>query len=311
MNNNTYQPPHQQPGAYSYPLGANPMAPTPMQAIPQPHMPVKHHQPGNPNQGYNQVSQVPTIPQPQLKSHNTSGPKILFQEKVMHTDGVIIDQKHNTQDAATCHTLFIYKVYPSIPNTSTLQNPSSPLLKDPILIIKQLPQNCDNCWSTQLNLRCIDPALGVTETMEFYVKQNDTCACEEMMFCNVLTQTGAKQLIGRIGCTSGCSDYVFKVYDSNGTVIFSLIGGGGCQDCCGCKPVEFEFYKGFKEQKLPQKLVRYPKDASWLGPRGTFDINFPAGTPYEQRCLCLGLAMMVDLKAFQEQSQNSHYHGQY
>ena len=246
---------------------------------------------------------LPHIHQPDLKNNG----KVSFPQAIMSTAGVIMTQKRNSKEAVGCVRTFSYKVYPSIPETSTEKTAGKKMQKEPIFVVNQRPIPCKESCKTRLDLHCFDPALGEAEVMEFYVKSQDicSCSCEEVMQVDTVRPNGTKKSLGKIVTGPGCDDQVFKVYDTSGTVVFSLIGGVNCKNCCSV--IKFDFYKGLREQKLENQLIRYPK-ADWLSDKGIYEITFPKKTSYEQRCLCLALAIMVDLEVFQ---RNGSHPGQY
>ena len=289
MQNNNYQAP-QDPETGLQSQQTNPISPQPIEMVVQPKIP-----------SINKVGQAqpstnfPPIAKPTLKknSKNQAVDGTSFSQQLSNTSGVIISQNKNAAEATTCcETAFIYKVYPSIAGSSTEQDPSKKRQKKPILVIKQKPIPCKDCCNSTLDLHCFDPALGEDQQMmEFFIGTQSffaCCSCDEIMTVSTVTPAGVKKPLGKVVATYECKDYFFKVHDKNDAIVYSLVGGG-CQNCC--KAVKFDFYRGFREQKLDQQLVRYPKSMkeNFWGDEGTFDITFRARELTSSRSVCAWL----------------------
>ena len=227
-----------------------------------------------------------------------------FAEQIMNCTGVLVKQKANALEMlAGMEMPNVYNVYPSIKNGGKKK-------KEPMLVCKERRELCQSRGNIQL--RGFDQA-GENETKILEMMKPFSCKCPALapptMLVHQLSPDGQRHYIGKICDNWDCTQHSFSIFDDKDTEIYSVFG-----ECCQCNwgTVTFDLWKGHKEVRLPQRLVRTPKSfahAAMGSDADNFDVGFPDGAPYNHRVLLMALALMVDIQLFETHAADQHRHG--
>ena len=278
--------------------------------------------PGMPQQMY-------PMPQPGYAPYGINNPNQLaamapqfsMRQMLLSMTGAYIKQKFEFTEAFTgCETRNKYYVYEA--------GADGRKLGQKLLKCKEHSDFCARCCLPGSCRPFVMTCKNLHNREKISMEMQRDCQCTFLCFnrpqMKVTVDDGAgPRYIGKVVDNFDLCNHSFSVKNANHDTLYHIEA-----DCCqlglfcplpceSCERIVFELWRGDRQQKLPQILLKTGHKnclKNSMGDADRFAVPFPQGSTFEERALLIAAALLIDYRMFEEKAggnQGGHYGGHY